>query len=243
MKLCTVDGCSLKARSQSSPYCEKHYMRMYRNGVLERLNVATPRPHSGGYVLIPANGHPLAKGRSHVYEHRAVYYDAHGEGPFACHWCGSEVTWESLHIDHVDDCKTNNQIGNLVASCAICNQARGSWKSPAAWRKKHGIKAFGIVLTASEWQRITGAGRTAIKKRIENGWSSEDAITYMGATTGPKPPKRTEAQTAAIESLLRTGTIPRWHPDYPVKLGGNELETDYRSPEQVAAAKSAALVM
>lgn len=34
---CTVDGCQNKTRSVMSPYCEKHYMRIRRNGTTDTV--------------------------------------------------------------------------------------------------------------------------------------------------------------------------------------------------------------
>ena len=70
-------------------------------------------------------GHPLARATAMIYVHRRVYREAHGEGPFACHWCSKSVTWRTMHVDHVDNDPTNNAIGNLVAACPRCNTTRG----------------------------------------------------------------------------------------------------------------------
>lgn len=56
--------------------------------------------------------------------HRYVYYEAVGGEPQSCFWCDQPLEWETLVIDHVDEDKLNNEIGNLVASCMTCNIQR-----------------------------------------------------------------------------------------------------------------------
>lgn len=195
LTFCLADGCNKKTRTNSSQYCEAHYMRMYRNGSLEKKKKPKPYNHTGGYVLVPAAGHPMALGSSHAYEHRVVYYEKYGEGPFLCYWCRDCITWENLHIDHIDDNKKNNSLSNLVASCSFCNQKRGKWKAANTWAKKTGIEAFGKIKTISEWSREYGISRTSIKERIQRGMSPEEAISAPRGKFGPKT-NRTSATTA-----------------------------------------------
>lgn len=128
---CSVEGCGNTSRNASGRLlCEAHYMRLRRKGTTD-LKVPKPRlTHSHGYTILRCPNHPLAsrRGSNHEYEHRVVFYDAHGEGPFDCHWCGQEVDWSNLHVDHLDDVKDHNDLINLVASCPTCNQARGAEK-------------------------------------------------------------------------------------------------------------------
>lgn len=184
--MCSADGCEKPNRPGRSGLCEMHYMRMYRNGTLDKKITAKAFEHSGGYILIPARNHPLAKGDSHHYEHRIVYFDANGVGPFECHWCSKEVTWETLHIDHLDDDKKNNALANLVASCPVCNQARGQYKIQNTWRKKTGLTALGETLTMNEWAEKIGVSRQSLIWRLKNGWTLEKALTEGPGKTGPK---------------------------------------------------------
>ncbi|QND42986.1 HNH endonuclease [Rhizobium leguminosarum bv. viciae] len=72
-----------------------------------------------------APGHPLTEGkRPYEFQHRVVFYDTNGVGPFECHWCGVEVDFSNMHIDHHDNDKTNNTPGNLLPSCPHCNMNR-----------------------------------------------------------------------------------------------------------------------
>lgn len=184
--MCVIEGCDKPSRRGPETMCEMHYMRMYRHGSLDKKLKAKEFEHSGGYILAPANGHPLSRGDSHHYKHRMGYYDAHGEGPFCCKWCGCEVTWSTLHIDHLDDNPKNNDISNLAASCARCNQKRGQHKIRDSWRKKVGITAHGKTLTLNEWADELGISRTSIVWRLKNGWSLDKALSQGRGITGPK---------------------------------------------------------
>lgn len=126
-RTCSAHGCDKPATRVGADLCETHYYRIRRNGILGLVGYAKPGVihHSHGYVLAEAKGHPMALGGYRAYEHRVVFYDAHGAGPFNCHWCAIPVSWDDMHVDHVDGCKDHNELGNLVASCALCNQGRG----------------------------------------------------------------------------------------------------------------------
>lgn len=179
---CSVDGCNGAPRSTYVPWCEKHYMRKYRKGTTDLHQAKPVLVHSAGYLVDRAPGHPLATegNRAYVYQHRRVFYEAHGEGPFNCHWCGVVVGWSDMHVDHVDADKQNNELANLVASCPRCNQARGLPKlrrSMAERRGRH-VSAFGETLCLSEWSRRTGLSGHAIAWRLDRlGWSPEDAVS------------------------------------------------------------------
>jgi hypothetical protein len=185
--MCSVDGCDKPAKPRRNGYCEMHYMRVYRHGTTEKTVVASPREHSGGYRMVPANGHWLARGDSHVYEHRLVFHQTHGDGPFRCKWCDVEVTWDDMHVDHLDDDKQNNAVDNLAASCPACNQQRGLHKAAATWRSKTGIAAMGTVKTMSEWSRATGLSRSAIAARLKAGMTMDEAVSLPRGKFGPKP--------------------------------------------------------
>ena len=175
---CSADGCAAPATRIGHGLCEAHYMRQRRYGDLDKHPKTIPGPiaHSHGYVLTEAPGHPRSLGAHRAYEHRVVYFDEHGNGPFSCHWCGCRVTWDDMHVDHLDDSKTNNQIGNLVASCPKCNQRRGRWKIVRAWRATSGVTINGETLTLNEWSARSGISRSAILSRIKKGWALESAV-------------------------------------------------------------------
>lgn len=180
---CSVEGCDRHSRTRSGALCETHYYRRYRTGHVELLKRDIPlvQEHTHGYLLDYAPDHPLGtRGRrNRVYQHRRVYYEANGDGPFACHWCGIEVTWATMHVDHVDADRKNNSLSNLVASCPACNVQRGQAKMAVAVRDKVGVQvtAFGITRCISEWARVVGLGRACLTGRLNAGWSAEKALT------------------------------------------------------------------
>lgn len=186
---CSVEGCGLPARANNTPYCEKHYMRVRRHGSTDKLSTrkAGKLEHSGGYLLLYAPDHPLAGGSSRVYEHRKVYYDAHGAGPLECHWCRKVIDWDNLHIDHLDDCKTNNEPSNLVASCAVCNQQRGREKMVKTMRDKSHRRytAHGKTMCLNEWADYLGISRNSIEYRLKADWDINKVFSPRIGNSGP----------------------------------------------------------
>lgn len=186
---CSAPGCGAASRTPGSTLCEKHYGRIRRNGTLENRVLPEVIEHSHGYLLRYAPNHPLAKRRGVVrdYEHRLVFYDAHGEGPFSCHVCCAEVTWDDMHVDHLDDEKKNNDPANLAAACPTCNQARGIEKMRTTVRERRAtwIEHDGERRTLAEWADRIGVTRNALKARIENGWPLADALGLPRGRFGP----------------------------------------------------------
>lgn len=97
------------------------------------LETAERRKHSSGYVYLRWPCHPLASQGS-ISEHRAVFFEANGTGPHSCHWCAKPLllrtellTRDTLIVDHLDGSRDNNQPGNLVPSCLVCNTQRGKF--------------------------------------------------------------------------------------------------------------------
>ncbi len=185
--LCRIEGCGSEANRKGAVLCEKHYARIRRYGTHKSIFDRSPERtmQSAGYVLVKAKGHPRSLGLGRAYEHRVVYQDAHGDGPFQCHWCAAGVTWDDMHVDHVDDCKTNNAVGNLVASCQLCNQARGKQKRIETMRAKCGLALGGLVLTHSEWAAKIGITEVALRWRLVNGWPLARALTQGRGKHGP----------------------------------------------------------
>lgn len=85
------------------------------------------------YRVLRWPSHPLASRAGYVAEHRAVWFENAGPGPYTCHWCGKAlrlvsemvVTGDVLVVDHLDGDRLNNSPENLVASCTGCNVTRG----------------------------------------------------------------------------------------------------------------------
>ncbi len=188
--LCTVPDCGLPTRSSGIPFCEKHYMRVRRHGRTGKHQVPEIYVHSSGYLLAYAPQHPLSQRHStnREYQHRIVYYDHHGEGPFRCHWCGKPVSWNDMHVDHVNGIKDDNQIANLVAACPKCNTWRDQEKNLLALRAKTGrhITFNGECRCVSEWARLIGITPSALRERPINGWTVERALTTPRSKTGPQ---------------------------------------------------------
>lgn len=140
--------------------------------------------------MLYAPKHPVGTvgQQSRVYEHRAVYHAEHGEGPFSCNWCGVEVTWQTMHVDHVDDDKANNDPSNLVASCPTCNQGRGKVKQRRNLRQRVSPKITwrGRTQTVCDWADEIGLTASALKQRLRAGWDTTRAMTEPRGRFGPK---------------------------------------------------------
>jgi len=189
-KTCTIEGCQSVACRDKDTICEAHYMRRRRNGSFDVVNTVTDGNlvHSGGYLLEYAPGHPLRAGsHSRVYQHRVVYYDAHGDGPFSCHCCGKSVSWSDMHVDHLNDVVTDNRIENLAAACAVCNQQRGRHKMAKTMRANGVIwSAHGLSMCKAEWAKYLGVSRNTIESRLSRGASLEAALVPRYGNSGPK---------------------------------------------------------
>jgi uncharacterized Zn-finger protein len=211
---CKVEGCHKAANRKAAQLCESHYMRFRRRGTFDKVPKVETANHSNGYILEHRDGHPLCTpgGGNTVFQHRRVFYDAHGKGPFNCHWCEAVVTWSYLHIDHLNENKKDNAISNLVASCQVCNQGRGRWKSIA--KSKHGGKVIefdGKSYCLIDWARLLGLTPQGLLFRIER-WGVEAALTRPKGNTGPPPD-----QTSKSQRLLASITAR------PMELTGNTL--------------------
>lgn len=191
---CSVDGCELPSRSLGAGLCEAHYMRHRRNGHLSLMSEVSPPEdvvtHSHGYLLEYRPGHWLADRLSgnRVYQHRRVFFDAHGEGPFNCNWCGVHVSWSDMHVDHLNAIRDDNRLENLVSSCAKCNQKRGHEKIGVTARQKSEAKIDwnGESLTAGQWAKRLGISRNSVRWRLNNGWPQERALTEGRGKSGPR---------------------------------------------------------
>lgn len=185
---CSTLGCQNLANRKGAGLCEACYMRLRRNGsVFFKRSKKYRLRHSGGYYLVNEPNHYLADKSGYVYEHRFVFYNNHGNGPFECYHCGKEITWDRMHIDHLDDDKTNNKIDNLVPSCPVCNQYRGRPKMIKTKRANgKQIEYKGVSKTAGEWATELGLSRSAFASRVLK-WGVELAIETPKINTGPRP--------------------------------------------------------
>lgn len=174
----------------SGKYCIACTARLRRRGTLELVKPKEFVKHTSGYILIHAPDHPLTlrHSGSKEYQHRVVFYDANGDGPFNCHWCGCDATWDEMHVDHVNAVKDDNRIENLVASCATCNIERGRDNCRKSIREKraHLIEFGGKKQTPQEWADEIGITRQSLIFRLKSGWSVERALTTPRGVTGPQ---------------------------------------------------------
>lgn len=123
---CKVEGCIIAATRVGAGMCEKHYGRIRRNGSTAPRTPAYRYVNGKGYITLLEPSHPLANTRGYVYEHRKVMYASIGEAPHKCYWCDTELhTWARITVDHLNECKSDNSLGNLVVSCNACNRYRG----------------------------------------------------------------------------------------------------------------------
>ena len=187
LQTCSVDGCDAKANRIASGLCEKHYTRLRRTGTTEKRRRPEKTKHSSGFAR---DDHPLAKGKpsgSRIYEHRMIFFDAFGGGDHNCHWCGEKVSFEDMHVDHVNAVKDDNRIENLVASCPPCNKQRGLQKMIGTMRSRGMMITWrGETKHVSEWAERLGISTVSLKSRIKSGWTLDDALTKPRGKCGPK---------------------------------------------------------
>jgi len=182
---CSTPWCENKANRKGVGLCEACYMRIRRKGTTDYKELPHRLNQSAGYVWLREPDHPLATSGGLVYEHRFVFYNAKGKGPFKCHWCGATIGWDNMHIDHLDDDKKNNAIDNLVSSCPACNQERGRWKMIAKQRDaSRKITYNGTIKTISSWANDLGLSRPAFLWRMER-WPIEKVMTTPHGKSGP----------------------------------------------------------
>lgn len=186
---CSVDGCERARKSHTAKFCNIHYNRVWRKGSPDDIVAQPERLHSDGYVIEYRPRHRLAAMGSpnEVYQHRRVYYDAHGEGPFSCHWCSSDLTWETMDVDHLDDVKNHNDPDNLVASCPGCNRRRAGDRATVGKRRTgHLVTALGQTRCLAEWARDIGISASALGARLGSGWTPERAVSEPRGVCGPR---------------------------------------------------------
>ena len=194
MNVCALDGCPKEARGPApGTLCGMHYFRRYRTGRLDLI----PRPRkesyrqSHGYIRVNAPNHPMADSKGYAYEHRKVYYDKHGAGPFFCHWCRKPIRWESMHVDHVNGDRADNLLENLVSACPPCNIGRG-YSGICRTQRRRGIRLTlgNETMCLAEWARRLGMSAQALKSRIDSDWPLERALTEPPGNCGPQKYRR-----------------------------------------------------
>ena len=191
---CSTPWCSNRATRKKLGICEACYMRLLRKGTTDYKQLPYRIRQSAGYIWVREPSHPLATSGGLVYEHRFVFYNKHGKGPFKCHWCGKKVDWSMLHIDHLDDDNTNNNISNLVASCPQCNQGRGNWKMIQKRRDLgRNITYKGKTKPVSILAKERGMSVQAFKRRLKL-WPLERVMEEPKGKTGPNAKTKGESK-------------------------------------------------
>ena len=176
---CKVDGCDNDAVYKAKCVCQKHYFRFMRYGTYE----LTKKPPVGrlvtpnGYVKVYFPNHPLGSHNGYVLEHRKVAYEKYNGLIESCELCGKSITWETCHIDHIDNNRKNNLSENLRQLCRACNTFR-DYPEQHTIKGRHSISFDGLTKTPEEWardERVNVAGYV-IRRRIASGMSVYDAL-------------------------------------------------------------------
>jgi hypothetical protein len=168
LRVCEVDDCGKPTRSRSAALCAMHYHRQYRHGSVDTVLAGTRSnpANASRYVTVYTPDHRIKPGGGMVHRGRLALWDAIGEGPHACHWCGVEVRWMVvkgvgtssrtpgyLSVDHLDEDRANDDPSNLAPACMPCNTDR------AAALKHQRLRAQGFW-SANDTQRGRRAART-----------------------------------------------------------------------------------
>ena len=178
---CSADGCDRNAEYKGAGICKMHYFRLRRNGTFEKLyvtrmaRVVTPN----GYVRIYDSGHDLSDKRGYVFEHRHVMWSILGKDTGSCRMCGKPESWDTCHVDHIDENRQNNSKENLRILCRGCNVKRGFKPESFEHRGVNGLIEFdGVKNTAAAWARdprVMVTGHTILRRKA-SGMSDFDAL-------------------------------------------------------------------
>jgi len=234
---CKVEGCDRECKHYPGKgICQMHYFRMMRYGTYETTKVGKRKERTEndmGYQMLHRPDHPLAMANGSVYEHRAVVYERYGEVLPDCELCGKRLTWETAHIDHIDEDVRNNHDSNLRPLCNPCNTLRGRYKYPEHLRKGRIALTFeGETKTANEWARDprVSVTNTTITRRKREGMSDYDClfapkITHNGRlpVKKPNPPKYTRKNSIALEWNGERKTAAEWSRDPRVSVSDGTI--------------------
>ncbi len=198
---CSAEGCERDAMYKAAALCQMHYFRVRRAGpTTKKVVVRTGRFITpNGYIRICLPSCPLACKRGYVFEHRAVMLEKVRGECRACELCGKEETWETCHVDHIDDNRQNNSPDNLRILCRGCNVKRG-FKPESYATLGAGLLTFdGKTDTATGWARdprvsLCGA---SIARRKRAGMSDFDCLFAEKKTHNGKGSRRNRSRRAA----------------------------------------------
>lgn len=139
---CSIEGCLKKANRVQARMCEKHYVRFRRQGHTDDRKILGRYTTTAGYIKLLKPNHPLADSKGQVFEHRYVVYELVTNKSISCYWCGLVLNWDSAVIDHLNECKSDNRVENLVVSCNGCNRARGAIKGFIGGLSQESLETF-----------------------------------------------------------------------------------------------------
>lgn len=239
--VCCVDGCDRDVMYVADQLCQMHYFRRMRNGdfVLKRdkklaelgytRKYRYTMPGIRPYQHIYEPTCPLAGKSGYVSEHRFIVYQDFGETLPPCELCGKELTWETCHIDHIDNDPTNNRRENLRPLCRVCNTTR-DYPEYCTFDRCTAITINGRTMTATEWGREPGVSvcGATINRRKKMGYSDYDSvyaekITHNGKRPAkkPRPPafKRKNSIVITIDDVTQTAMEWSRHPQCTVSDG------------------------
>lgn len=180
-EMCQAPECNRPTAKRRNQYCEMHHGRLRRNGTFDLLPSPQDgeiRQHSAGYILEYRNNH-IKFGTGYYYQHRLNFYDFHGDGPFKCFDCNKDISWEDMHVHHLDENKQNNEIKNLAASCPKCNHNASIGKCKKGLRKinkQNNISYKNVVKHICDWSDELNIPPHVIKWRVQN-WGVDKALS------------------------------------------------------------------
>lgn len=194
---CRIDGCERAAAVRD--LCKLHDRRQRQYG--DPLALTPPRQKRPvkRYRRVYEPGHPLANREGAIGENRYVLFNAIGEGPHPCHWCGKPVHWrtgsaaiKNLVVDHLDHDKLNNSASNLVPACNPCN---GHRLAGDAWEPWTPGTPVGRSLLHAQCRR--GHLLTEDNIYVRPDTSARQCLTCLRAATKRRYEARTPEQRAS----------------------------------------------
>jgi len=179
-----------------------HYFRMMRNGKynlktkeekkkIKRLNkyrVVTPN----GYHKVYEPDCPISEKSGYIFEHRYIVYQKMGSLLGVCRKCNKDIDWSTVHIDHINNDKTDNRIENLRPLCRACNVMRGHAIGTKSNIYSNILTINGISKSAREWSVQDGVSvrLETILRRKKAGYSDYYAVFGKKRTHHNTNPKK-----------------------------------------------------
>jgi hypothetical protein len=155
--------------------------------------------------------HPLSDSTGYVWEHRKIVHDRIGDVVPPCELCDKPLSWETAHIDHIDEVKSNNDPKNLRPLCCGCNTWRGTRIAQHLHEGHHAITFDGETKTPNEWARDprVNVSNATIVRRKKLGASDFEALfgrkkTHNGNVYVDKRSPKTQFKHERSNSIALT---------------------------------------